>query len=129
MSAPVATAANMKFKFKPAFDDVDDGTIEFALEEAALTCGDGEWIDDANRTLAIMYYAAHLLQVTLMRVASGGTGQIISSERTPDLSITYAVPSQDKPIDFTMTIYGERFLGLVRKNFPSVLTVNSAVRM
>jgi Protein of unknown function (DUF4054) len=129
----VPSATNMKFKF-PEFNNVDDATIEFAVEEAVVACGDpnsdfGEWIDAANQTLAMMYYAAHLMQVSIMRATSGGTGQIVSSERTPDLSITYAVPNQNAPIDFTMTIYGERFLGLVRKNFPAVLTVGSAVRM
>jgi hypothetical protein len=58
-----------------------------------------------------------------------GTGQLVSSERTPDLSVTYSVPDPNSPIDFTMTIYGERWLSLVRKNFPAVLVVNSAVMM
>ena len=128
----VPTSMNMKFKF-PAFRNMDDGEIEFAIEEATVALGTesgtpGGWIDDANLTLATMYYAAHLLQVALMR-ATSGTGQIISSESVPDMSVTYAVPDQTKPIDFTMTIYGERFLGLVKKNFPAVLTVNSAVHM
>lgn len=123
----VPTATNMKFKF-PAFKRIDDGEIEFAIEEAVVACGNGDWIDEVNQTLGITYYAAHLLQVALMRAGSG-TGQMISSERTPDLSVTYAVPDQSKPIDFTMTVYGERFLGLVRRNFPAVLTVGSAVRM
>ena len=130
----VPTAANFKFKFAPAFNLVDDATIEFAIEEAVVACnnwstGDVDaWIDDANQTLGIYYYAAHILQVSIMRGLSA-TGQVVSSERTPDLSVTYAVPNQNTPIDFTMTIYGERFIGLVRKNFPLVLTVNSAVRM
>ena len=124
----VPSAANLKFKFKPAFDSVDDASVEFAIEEAVVTCGGGDWVDDANQTLGIMYYAAHLIQVAIMRGESG-TGQLVSSERTPDLSVTYSVPDPNSPIDFTMTIYGERFLGLVRKNFPAVLVVNSAVMM
>jgi Protein of unknown function (DUF4054) len=123
------SATNMKFKF-PEFNSVDDATIEFAIEEAVATCGSdsGQWIDDANLTLGIMYYAAHLLQVSLMR-AESATGQVVSSERIGELSVTYAVPDQNRAIDFTMTIYGSRFLGLARKNFPAILTVNSAVRM
>jgi Protein of unknown function (DUF4054) len=129
----VPTAVNMKFKF-PEFAGIADATIEFAIEEAVIACGSsmadhGEWVDEANQTLAMMYYAAHLMQVSLMRATSGGTGQIVSSERTPDLSVTYSVPDQSKAIDFTMTIYGERFLGLVNKNFPAILTVGSAIRM
>lgn len=127
---PTPTSMNMKFKF-PEFTNVPDEVIEFAVEEAVVNCGAGDWIDDANRTLALMYYAAHLMMVSIMRQQSGG-GQVISSERTPELSVTYAVPafpSMDKPIDLTMTIYGVRFLSLVRKNFPAVLTVGSAVQM
>lgn len=125
------TAVNVKFKFAPAFNNVDDATIELAIEEAVVACGAdvGEWIDDANHTLALYYYAAHLMQVAIMRMGSGGTGQIVSSERIGELSLSYAVPPQNTPMDFTMTIYGERFLGLVRSNFPAVLTVNSAVAM
>lgn len=123
----VPTAMNFKFKFAK-FRNLDDGEIEFAIEEAVLACGGaGHWIDDANQTVAIYYYAAHLLQVAILR--GGSTGQAISSERTPELSVTYAVPNMNTPIDFTMTIYGERFLSLVRKNFPAILTVGSAVAM
>jgi len=127
------TATNMKFKF-PAFIPLDDASIEFALEEARVVCGeigDGNWIDDANQTLGTMYYAAHLLQVSLMR-AQSGSGLVVASESTPELSITYRDPGMPKineVIDLTMTEYGVRFMGLVRSNFPAVLTVNSAVKM
>jgi hypothetical protein len=121
------TVNSIRFKFNPAFNQIDDASIEFALEEAIMTCDSTEWIDDLNHVLAIMYYCAHLLQVSIMRAASA-TGQVVESERTPDLSVSYAVPNQNTPIDFTMTIYGERFLGLARKNMPPVAVVNSAVR-
>ena len=134
---PVPSASNMKFKF-PQFVNVDDGTVEFAIEEAVVSCGDpvtsiggAGWIDDANYTLAVMYYAAHLLQVSIMRGQSG-FGQVISSEKTPELSVTYAIPTQPSmtdPIDLTMTYFGVRYLQLSRKNFPAVLTVGSAVGM
>lgn len=123
MTAPIPTAMNIKFKF-PQFREIDPGVIEFAIEEAVLACNSTKWTSDADQTLAMTYYAAHLLQVSLMRAT---TGQVKSSERTPDLSVSYAVPSQDKPIDFTMTIYGERFMGLVQQNFPAVMVANSAV--
>ena len=127
---PVPSAANMKFKF-PEFNNVADASIEFAIEEAVVDCGTDEtpWVDDNNYTLAVYYYAAHLLQVAIMR-AQSGTGQIKTSERTPELSVTYAqppFPTMDKPIDLTMTIYGVRFLGLCEKNFPPVAVVGSAI--
>lgn len=121
---PTPSAMNMKFKF-PEFVSADNATIEFALEEGQLACKSTQWVDNTNKNLAIMYYAAHLLQVSIMR-AQSGSGQVISSEATPDLKITYAVPQQpdmSKPIDFTMTIYGVRFLELVRNNFPAIVVV------
>lgn len=121
------TARSMKFKF-PEFREIDDGTIELALEEAFATC-DGDWVDEANRALGITYYTAHLLKVSQMYAASGASGGLVSSERIGELSVSYSVPDQNKTIDFTMTPYGERFLSLLRQNFPAVLTVNSAVRM
>ena len=128
----VPSSMNMKFKF-PEFRNADDGSIEFAIEEGVVACGSvrGEWADEANHTLAVMYYAAHLLMISMQRVQSG-TGQVIVSESTPELSRSYASPPQasiSEPIDLTMTHYGVRFLGLVQKNFPAVLTVGSAVRM
>lgn len=127
----IPTAANIKFKFNPAFSGLDDATVEFAIEEAVVMCGsngDGNWVDDSNQTLGIMYYAAHLLQVSIMR-AESGTGQIVDSERTPDLSIKYAGGGKPDVLDFDSTMYGIRFKQIVRQNFPAVMTVNSAVQM
>lgn len=132
----VPSSMNMKFKF-PAFRNLNDGDVEFAIEEAVVAVGatSSGWASEANHTLAIMYYAAHLLQMAILRgssTAGGGTGQIIASESTPELSRTYVTPpfpSLDEPIDFTMTVYGVRYMSLVTKNFPAILTVGSAVRM
>lgn len=129
MSNP--TASSMKFKF-PEFRSVDDGIIEFAIEEAMVACGNGKWIDEINQTLGITYYAAHLLQLSILRAQQSSSGQTISSERTPDMSITYATtpqPTGDETTDLTTTPYGMRFKDLVTKNFPAILTVGSAVRM
>jgi hypothetical protein len=125
----------MKMRF-PHFIQVDDASIEFAIEEATIACGttaaqnNSDWIDDYNLTLAIQYYTAHILELSLQRSGTG-TGFFKTSEHTPELSVTYSAPpwpDPSKPIDLTQTIYGVRFLGLVRKNFPAVLVVNSAVR-
>jgi len=132
MAAILPDANSMKTKFR-AFASLDDADIAFALEEAVVACGSvkGEWTSDADHSLAIQYYAAHLLMVSLQRAGSG-TGQVLISESTPELSRSYAAPPQasvSEPIDFTMTHYGVRFLGLIQKNFPAVLTVGSAIRM
>ena len=132
---PVPSVDSIKYKFGPSFANVDNASIQFAIEEAVVECGlegtFGEfgWVDDANYTLAVMYYAAHLMQVSIMR-AQSATGQVITSERTPELSVTYAqpgFPTMDRPVDLTMTIYGVRFLQLCEKNFPPVAVCGSAV--
>jgi hypothetical protein len=132
---PVPSVDSIKYKFGPSFANVDNASIQFAIEEAVVECGpegtfgEFEWVDDANYTLALMYYAAHLMQVSIMRQQSG-TGQVVTSERTPELSVTYGqppFPSMDKPVDLTMTIYGVRFLALCEKNFPPVAVCGSAV--
>lgn len=127
MTLIVPSSINFKMRFS-AFAATSDADIEFAIEEAKLACAEGEWIDDANQTWGIMLYAAHVLQLAVLRGGSG-TGQIIASERIGEMSLTYSVPDPSKPIDFTMTVYGTKFLELVKKNFPAVLTVGSATAM
>ena len=127
----VPSASNIKFKF-PEFSSIDDPTVEFAVEEACVMCSGGDWIDASNEALAIMYLAGHLLMVSLQR-AQSATGQLVASERVGELSVTYVTPPQptatDTAVDLTLTPYGIRYLGLVRANFPAILTVNSAVGM
>ena len=123
------TAVNMKFKF-PAFRNIDNGTIEFAIEEAMTSIGNADWIDDANQTLALMYYSGHLLQVAIMRGATP-TGQLLTSERAPDLGVSYSTPQQSRgeDYDYSMTWYGIRYNKLRDSNFPAVLVAGSAVQM
>jgi len=121
---------SIKLKF-PEFASVAPAAIELAIEEAVVCCGGGDWINDANQTLALMYYTAHLLEVQRVRAQSAG-GQLIKSERIGELAMTYEVPQQPTLTDVTdlnSTTYGVRYLGLVARNIPAVLVVGSAVRM
>jgi len=129
------TSTSMKMRFRQ-FVPIPDADIEFALEEAKLACGtaaaqsNSDWIDDQNLIMGIQYYAAHILQMTIQRSASG-TGMIKASESTPELSVSWTTPpwpTADQITDFNQTMYGMRFKALVRKNFPAVLVVNSGVR-
>jgi hypothetical protein len=129
------TASSMKMRFRQ-FVPIPDADIEFAIEEATVACGTtsgqtgSDWIDDLNLTLGIQYYAAHILQLALVR-ASSSSGAIKTSETTPELSVAWSTPPWPQPdqiTDFNLTIYGMRFKALVRKNFPAVLVVNSGVR-
>lgn len=121
----VPSAANMKFKF-PEFVQVDDTTIEFAVEEASVAVGQGDWINDANLTLALMYYAAHILMVSISR-AESATGQMIKSESIGgEIAVTYESiqqPSDKNPDDLTTTPYGVRYLRLLKQNMPAVIVV------
>ena len=116
------TAATMMLKF-PEFTKEDPASIEFAIEEAVLNTT-ATW-SFPDRDLGTMYYAAHLLMVSISRRESA-EGQVIQSERVGELSVTYKVPDQPtevNPSDLTTTIYGARFLELAKLNFPPVLTV------
>jgi uncharacterized protein DUF4054 len=128
------TAASMKMRFKQ-FVRFDDAEIEFAIEEAKVACGEtaaetnSDWLDDLNLILAIQYYAAHVLQMTLQRTSSG-SGMMKASESTPELSVSYTTPpwpTADQITDFNQTMYGMRFKALLRKNFPAIIVANSAI--
>jgi len=106
----------------PEFADQEDQTIEFAIEEATRNVDD-TWLPK-DQTLAIMYYAAHILEIVISR-AESGTGQLIRSETIGRMSITYATPDQNPKSfdDLTSTVYGTRFRDLVIKNFPAVAVI------
>ena len=87
-----------------------------------------EWTSEAEQTLAMMYYAAHLLQLSILRGMTP-TGQLITSERIRDLSLTYKNPGTDIVGELGLTIYGVHVRRLIDCNFPAVLTVGSAIRM
>lgn len=127
----VPSAINFKFKF-PEFVSVPDPSIEFALEEAGINCGEtsgDNWLDEDTHTLACYLYAAHLLQSAIQRARSG-TGQILQSESIGELSKSYAVQSGGVAGgDFNTTMYGVRYKRLLTANFPTVTLVNSGVRM
>lgn len=120
MAITVPSAFNMKMKFAPAFDDTDDATIEFAIEEASGQVGDA-WIKD--QTLAIMYLAAELLSV--QKTSAANDGQIVSSETFGRISVTYKTSDttlSSNAADY-QTMYGKRFADLYRKNFGGTILV------
>ncbi len=115
---PIPTASAIKLKF-PEFAAIPDGTIEFAIEEAALGVDD-TWLP-SNGTLAMMYLAGHLLMVTISR-AESGTGQMIKSESLLGMTVAYDTDATKPDAgDYTTTPYGSRFLELLANNIPAVL--------
>ena len=118
----VPSSINLKMKF-PEFQDQDDATIEFAIEEAALSVDD-TWLP-SDQPVALMYLAAHYLMVSVQRQESA-MGEVVSSERFGEMSITYKTPNQPMMAsseDFTTTSYGTRFMDLAKKNFPACLVI------
>ncbi len=118
MTVTVPTATSMKLKF-PVFVDTDDTTIEFAIEEAALTVTD-TW--EVQGSLALMYYAAHLIAAGVAAAnAFEGGGGAVASETIGRMSITYKAPTVTNANavadDLSSTSYGRRFEEIRALNF------------
>jgi hypothetical protein len=124
MTLPHAiTAASVKMRF-PAFLDVPDSQIEFAIEEAELSVDQptlGDWY-----LTAFLYRTAHILMVQLQRMQSG-TGQIIQSMNIGgEISFTYAPLAQATlaiDSDLTTTAFGLRFLEIIELAVPAVAII------
>jgi hypothetical protein len=118
----VPTATNIKMKF-PEFKIIDDPTIEFAIEEAQRSVDD-TWIA-GDQTLALMYLAAHYIEVGIQRSASTA-GEVLESERVGPISMTYKtpeIPTPASPSDYMTTPYGTRFFELLQRSFPAVAII------
>jgi nicotinamide mononucleotide (NMN) deamidase PncC len=112
----IPTALSIKLRF-PEFASIDDGVIEFAIEEARLKVTDA-W--DSTGSIALAYLTAHYVAATIAASASGGSGDEgdIASENIGRLSITYAKPAQTAVHDDTSTSsYGLRFENYLQRNY------------
>jgi hypothetical protein len=121
MTITLPSSVNMKMRF-PEFADVEDTTIEFAIEEASGGVDDS-WLD-RDKTLAVMYLAAHYLMVSIQRSESA-TGQSIRSETIGRMSITYdsAGAVNADAGDLGSTQYGTRYLDMLRGNKPPIMVI------
>jgi hypothetical protein len=118
----VPTAINLKMKF-PEFQGIADAQVEFAIEEASLFVDDS-WLPD-TQTLGILYLAAHYLMVEIMR-AQSATGQVITSERMGEMSVTYAGMqpfTEATSSDWMTTLYGMRFREFAHINNPPIAII------
>ncbi len=119
VTVTIPTATSMKLKF-PEFVDVEDVTIEFAIEEARESVG-GNWTTKYN--LAIMYLSAHYIAAgqAASNAFSGGSGGEIASESIGRLSISYktsaASNSDATPDNLSSSSYGRRYIELRGLNF------------
>jgi|HubBroStandDraft_6_1064221.scaffolds.fasta_scaffold474838_1 hypothetical protein len=119
----IPTALSIKNRF-PVFASVPDNVVEFSIEEASLVV-DGSWGTATEQLLAISYVVAHFLMIAIQRMESG-SGQIVSSERIGEMSISYlaqVVPTMKDPSDWAMTAFGLRYLAILRRNVPAIAVV------
>ena len=116
------TATNVKMRF-PAFRDYSDALINFAIEEAALSC-------DATALgsyyLPCLYYLTGHILARAAQLDGGGTGPLRSVSVGGEISYSYVTPEWPKlsdRSDLATTAYGMRFLEYVTLSVPAVAII------
>lgn len=126
MAFAIPTAADLKARF-PAFAAVVDPIVTSAIAEAQ-TRVDTTWTDQ-DGPLAIMLYAAHVM--TLDGLGAGAEAEMakagalgFQTMRSGALTLERKadVPGADRSI-LNETMYGRRFLALLKVNQPPVAVV------
>lgn len=131
MSYTPPTAADLKVRF-PEFAPVSSALIQMILDDEAIPAVGETWLERDRRT-AQLYLAAHLLasEGEPARTTSGGSSSgsngPIKMMQAGEHKIEYAVSNESIAASFNggydTTVYGNRYLELLRLNFPPVLTV------
>lgn len=122
MSYVAPSALNMKLRFSE-FASVDDFLLEFAIEEARMSVGDNwEW----GQAIAVMYLAAHMLSVS--QATGDSNGREVVQETIGRLSVTYksqtgSAISPSIIDDYMRTSYGQKYLAMIKKQFPAVAVI------
>jgi hypothetical protein len=126
----IPTPAELKAKF-PAFAAVADLTVTMFIEEATRSI-DESWLAGDQKN-AIMYLACHLMFTNGVLNAGtppggGGAGAAIASESIGDASVSYVTGQLLKgggslDDDFRTTVWGRRYLKLLKLNQPGVEVV------
>lgn len=121
MAYSTPTAAELKARF-PAFNAVGEPAITSAIGEAERIT-DAGW-PDADRTLGVMLYAAHVL--TLDGLGTGTEAQLAGFKRLKigslELEASASIAAGSGPL--YQTGYGRRFAELLRRvRGPAILVV------
>lgn len=124
------TLADFRIRF-PEFAPVGDALVNVILAEAIPRVGD-TWLE-RDRATAILYLTAHLLasEGEPARSAGGGVGGSTSGAvkrmKVGDVEVEYAGlgsgSGSGTTSEYASTVYGRRFLQLMRLNFPGVVAV------
>lgn len=122
MPYTIPTAQDLKDRH-PAFSDTPDSQVEAVITDASRWV-DETWLEDDYRP-ALMFLAAHML---VGEGALGGDTSApgpVTSYKLGDASETYgnAVDPSRSISDFGTTVYGRRYMALLRVNQPAVAIV------
>lgn len=102
----------------PRFSSVDAGVVQTALDEAARMVDDS-WLE-GDRTLGLFLYACHTM--TLDGFGEGVAVEEFQSVTSGSLTLS-RFPREATAAGDTLltTMYGKRFLELLKRNKPGVL--------
>ena len=127
MAITLPTAADLKARF-PEFAPVADGLVGAVIGEAAGSV-DETW-RGADRSPAILALAAHMLALEGEPGRTNGTSTgagvgAVQSIKVGDVETQFGsrgagVVAGAASLGLTDTTYGQRFIALRRRNFPSV---------
>lgn len=108
----------------PAHAHLSDDVVRVALADAvAVHAGPNVW--GGAYTLAMVFYAAHLLERTPgVGSALADAAGPVTSKKDGDLAVSYGAPTGDALLE--TTVYGQRYLELRRSR---VATAPRGVRL
>lgn len=125
------TLADFRTRF-PAFKDVPDATVQAVLNEAIAVVSTSDFIE-RDKTPATLYLTAHLLAVEgwLSGGAGGGGAAVtgtVKRRKVGDVEVEFAGVSGGSGgsgllAQYNGTIWGQRYVALMRLNSPSILVV------
>lgn len=129
MAYVIPTVETFMARF-PIFSDKDETVVGMIIAEAAGKV-DNTWIESDYQP-AILYLAAHMLATD--NSDEGGQVQIgesdtILSESFGGMSVSYGKASAGgasasaMEAEYSKTSYGRRYLGLLRNNFPAIVSI------
>lgn len=122
------TATDLKVRF-PEFAPVSDALVSLILGEAMDMVGP-TWME-RDRKPATLYLAAHMLAMegeparSAGATGGGATGPV-KRRKVGDVETEFAGfggPVDGSKSNYGLTAYGQRYLDLLRRNFPAVVAV------
>lgn len=117
MAYVAQTAEDFYAKFAE-FEDVDSEVVDPALAEAELSVDD-TWIE-ADRPLAVLYLAAHLVAASQAAIDAAGNDNTKSFSIGP---VSFTMAETASAAKWETTSYGLAFESILRRNQPAVLIV------